>query len=73
MQLKKHTTSGFSLIEIMVSVAIFSVVVMAGTLAVLSIIDANQKSDAADQANKLASDWLDANYPDWRNPGAYWD
>ncbi len=37
---------GFSLIEIMVSVAVFSVVIMAGTLSMLSIIDANQKSQS---------------------------
>lgn len=35
----------------------------------------------ADRANLLrlvdlveeeAKDWLDSNYPDWRNPAAYW-
>ncbi len=24
-------------------------------------------------ARKLAEEWLDQNYPDWRNPAAYWD
>lgn len=27
----------------------------------------------SEQANKLAVEWLDKNYPDWENPGAYWD
>jgi hypothetical protein len=26
-----------------------------------------------DQANKLAEEWLDANYPDWKDLRAYWD
>lgn len=28
--------------------------------------------DVSDKANKIALEWLDENYPDWRNPGAYW-
>ncbi|OHB14666.1 MAG: hypothetical protein A2431_00455 [Candidatus Zambryskibacteria bacterium RIFOXYC1_FULL_39_10] len=27
----------------------------------------------SEQTNKLAVEWLDKNYPDWKNPGAYWD
>ena len=29
--------------------------------------------ETSEQANKLAVEWLDQNYPDWKNPGAYWD
>ena len=38
-------------------------------------IPANGKKryDMKDRANKVAVEWLDANHPDWRNPGAYWD
>ena len=43
-QILKLKASGFSLIEVLVAVAIFSLVMVAGTGAVLSIIDANQKS-----------------------------
>lgn len=25
------------------------------------------------EASEKAQAWLDANYPDWRNPLAYWD
>ncbi len=35
--------------------------------------DAREKFEIADQANKAAGAWLDRNYPEWRNPGAYWD
>jgi len=27
----------------------------------------------ADKLNQLALNWLNENYPDWRNPGSYWD
>ncbi len=34
----------------------------------------NRKSfDVSDEANKLANDWLTANYPDWQDAAAYWD
>ncbi len=44
----KHNSSnsGFSLIEILVSVALFAVVVISGTAAILAVIDANQKSQS---------------------------
>ena len=29
--------------------------------------------ETSQAANLLAMEWLDAQYPDWRNPGAYWD
>jgi len=41
-----HYSKGFSLVEILVSVAVFSVVVIAGTAAILAVIDANQKSQS---------------------------
>lgn len=37
---------GFSLIEILISLAVFAVVITAGSAAVISIIDANQKAQA---------------------------
>ncbi len=32
-----------------------------------------ERFEVSDKARKLAVDWLDANHPDWKNPGAYWD
>lgn len=29
--------------------------------------------EAGQSAKSLACKWLDQNYPDWRNPGAYWN
>lgn len=29
--------------------------------------------EIGDKADKTAKAWLDQHYPDWRNPGAYWD
>ncbi len=29
--------------------------------------------ETSEVTNQLAVEWLDAHYPDWRNPGAYWD
>jgi len=29
--------------------------------------------DVEEVTNKVAIEWLDESYPDWRNPGAYWD
>jgi len=34
---------------------------------------ATKRSDALDEARKHLSDWLDANYPDWKSPLAYWE
>lgn len=38
-------------------------------------IPANNKErwDVSDEALKLATEWLNKNYPEWKNPGAYWD
>jgi prepilin-type N-terminal cleavage/methylation domain-containing protein len=41
-----HTQRGFTLIEMMVSVALFSVVMMVATVALLSMVDANKKAQA---------------------------
>lgn len=46
MQKNNENDRGFSLIEILVSVAIFSVVVITGTLSIMTIIDSNQKSQS---------------------------
>lgn len=35
--------------------------------------DDRKKYKVAEQADKVAVEWLDKNHPDWRNPGAYWD
>lgn len=35
--------------------------------------ESDESWDVSDKANKLATEWLDKNYPDWKNPGAYWD
>ncbi|HUC01359.1 MAG TPA: hypothetical protein VMA75_00440 [Candidatus Paceibacterota bacterium] len=36
--------------------------------------DDDRKSyEASDKAQAAAFKWLDKHYPDWRNPGAYWD
>jgi len=32
-----------------------------------------EKYDISDEVKKVAIEWLDENYPDWQNPGAYWD
>ena len=32
-----------------------------------------ERYDVSDKANKVAVEWLGKSYPDWRNPGAYWD
>lgn len=32
-----------------------------------------EKFDLSDETKKVAIAWLDENYPDWQNPGAYWD
>ena len=29
--------------------------------------------DVTDAVQQKATEWLDATYPDWQNPGAYWD
>jgi hypothetical protein len=29
--------------------------------------------EITDAATQKAAEWLDAQYPDWKNPGAYWD
>jgi type II secretory pathway pseudopilin PulG len=42
----KNTQSGFMLVEMIVSVALFSVVMLVSTGSLLSIIDANRKSQA---------------------------
>ena len=39
----------------------------------ISATEGGKSYDVSDKANKLAAGWLDENYPDWRNPGAYWD
>ncbi len=36
-------------------------------------MDEREKYELADQADKAAIEWLNKNYPDWQNPGAYWD
>jgi prepilin-type N-terminal cleavage/methylation domain-containing protein len=41
-----HTVRGFSLIEMMVSVALFSIVMVVSTTALLSLIDANRKAQS---------------------------
>lgn len=46
MNTETNTKKGFSLIEIMVSLAIFSIVVVVAAGALLKIIDANKKSQA---------------------------
>ncbi len=33
----------------------------------------DKKHQVTKQAYEAAVAWLDKNYPDWRNPGAYWD
>jgi len=35
--------------------------------------DDRQKYEVAQKADVAATEWLDKNHPDWRNPGAYWD
>lgn len=35
--------------------------------------DTKQKYEITDQAENIAIKWLDEHYPDWQNPGAYWD
>lgn len=32
-----------------------------------------EKYELGQRAKQKAIDWLDENYPDWKNPGAYWD
>jgi len=46
MKQKEHNKNGFSLIEVMVSLALFSIVMMVAVGAFLSIIDANRKAQA---------------------------
>lgn len=42
----KNTQAGFSLIEILVSLAVFAIIITAGATAVLGIVDANQKANS---------------------------
>jgi len=35
--------------------------------------DTLEKYEVAEKADQAAAAWLDKNYPDWRNPAAYWD
>lgn len=44
--LKQHTAMGFSLIEVMVSLALFSIVMIIAMGAFLSVLDANRKAQA---------------------------
>jgi hypothetical protein len=39
----------------------------------IQLPDNRSRYQVAEQSDKAAVAWLDANYPDWRNPGAYWD
>lgn len=32
----------------------------------------DEELDIVNQSNSSAYEWLDKNYPDWRNPAAYW-
>jgi hypothetical protein len=32
-----------------------------------------RRFELEEAASKAAKDWLTARYPDWQNPGAYWD
>ena len=34
--------------------------------------DRQKRYEVGDKADKAASAWLNKQYPDWRNPGAYW-
>lgn len=35
--------------------------------------DWDDENNILQQSRQVAVDWLNANYPDWQNPGAYWD
>ncbi len=35
--------------------------------------DGKDSYHISDICSKQANDWLDKNYPDWKNPAAYWD
>lgn len=35
--------------------------------------DGSKNYEAYNKAKEAAGKWLDENYPDWKNPGAYWD
>lgn len=39
----------------------------------IAIVDNDKRWDVSDKARKLAVEWLNKNYPNWQNPGAYWD
>jgi len=43
------------------------------TTELIALPGGSERYSLINQVNQMAIDWLNQNYPDWQNPGAYWD
>ncbi|MBP9763230.1 MAG: hypothetical protein KBD10_00605 [Candidatus Pacebacteria bacterium] len=61
--------------EKIIAVEVFELheVVHSVSVTYLSSFSLEDRLEAIKKAKQQAIDWLDENYPDWKNPGAYWD